>query len=85
MKKTFLLTIVLLISISSIYSQVELVPVSHKVYQFLKRMELKGVIENYNSSNLPLSRKDVAIFLKEIQEKQSNLDSSEKKVFKVSF
>ncbi|MEW5841888.1 MAG: capsule assembly Wzi family protein [Bacteroidota bacterium] len=82
MKKTFFLIIVLLISISSIYSQVELVPISHKVYPFLKRMELKGVIENYNSSNLPFSRKDVAIFLKEIQEKQSNLDSSEKKVFK---
>ncbi|MCL6098259.1 MAG: hypothetical protein M1391_06770, partial [Bacteroidetes bacterium] len=81
MKKKFFL-LLFLFSAVNIFSQQELVPVSHKVYQFLKRMELKGVIENYNSSNLPLSRKDVAIFLREIQEKQSNLDSSEKKVFK---
>lgn len=47
--------------------QVELVPVAHPVYDFLKRAELYGWIEGYNSSSLPLSRKQVSTFLKSIE------------------
>ncbi len=81
MKKKFFLFLLLMLAASNIYSQIELVSVSHKVYPFLKRMELKGIIQNYNSLNLPISRKDVAKFLNEIKEKQYSLDSSEKKIF----
>lgn len=80
MKKTFILVAVLMVLFGNAYSQVELVPVSHKVYQFLQRLELKGVIQNYNSTNLPLSRKDVAAFLHEIEKDRTALDSSEKKI-----
>lgn len=65
--------------VGSTYSQIELVAVSHKVYPFLKRMELKGLIENYNSANLPLSRNDVTIFLSKINNKSSLLSRAEKK------
>ena len=47
------------------FSQTELVPVSNPVYSFLKRMQLKGEID-YNSSSSPLSRNEVAGFLRQI-------------------
>ena len=80
-KKLLLALLLVIILASQAYSQIELVPVSHKVYPFLKRMELKGLIQNYNSANLPLSRKDVATFLNEISDKTSELSSAEKKMY----
>jgi Capsule assembly protein Wzi len=66
-----------LISFSLIHSQQELVPVNNRIYQFLKQMELKGVIEDYNSANLPLSRNAAARFLNEIREKEEGLNPTE--------
>jgi hypothetical protein len=48
----------------NIYSQSELVPSSHPIYDFLKRMQLTGIINDYNSSMIPISRKEVANFIK---------------------
>jgi hypothetical protein len=48
-------------------AQVELVPVSNPVYDFLKRMQLEEIIPDYNSSNIPISRAEVADFLKTIK------------------
>lgn len=79
MKSKIFLVLFLIVTVS-IFSQVELVPVSHKVYPFLQRMELKGLIENYNSGNLPLSRKEVATFLSALSENESSLDRSEKRI-----
>ena len=61
----FLILFVVLVPLSS-YSQSELVPSSHPVYDFLKRMSLEGLISDYNSSVMPLSRKTVAGYLKTI-------------------
>ena len=41
-------------------AQEENVPVANPVYDFLKRMELKGVIEHYYDAVLPFSRREVA-------------------------
>jgi hypothetical protein len=49
------------------FSQSENVPVSHPVYDFLKRMEVKGWIERYHDAVLPLSRREVAGFLSAIR------------------
>lgn len=51
------------------YSQIELVPVKHPVYDFLKRADLNGWIEGYNSAILPLSRNKVGEYLKVISER----------------
>lgn len=53
--------------------QVELVPVSHPVYDFLKRADLGGYISGYNSSSLPLSRITVANFLNDIKSNAGSL------------
>ena len=61
MKKVLIIIIVLLIA-STVYGQVETTPAYDKVYDFLKRMQVKGVID-YNSSILPLSREKIANYL----------------------
>ncbi|MCX7834387.1 MAG: capsule assembly Wzi family protein, partial [Ignavibacteria bacterium] len=53
-------------------AQVELVPIGHPVYDFLKRADLYGWIEGYNSSSLPLSRKQVAEYIQSIQDLKNN-------------
>jgi hypothetical protein len=50
---------------------VELVPVKHPVYDFLKRADLNGWIEGYNSAILPISREAAAGYLKVISERIS--------------
>lgn len=65
MKKYLLIILILITSMT--YGQVETVPADNKVYDYLKRMQVMGVID-YNSSILPLSREKVASYLREISE-----------------
>lgn len=74
------LVLLLLIIKSNATAQVELVPVNHPVYHFLKRMQLERVIENYNSSVLPMSREEVADLIKEISSKSEQLSTVDKKI-----
>jgi len=80
MKKIFLLIIILIVT--NLYSQIELVPVSNPVYDFLKRMSLNDVISDYNSASLPLSRMKVANYLKEINASKSSISSLDKEILK---
>lgn len=74
MKKV--LIIVFILTYISVYAQVETVPANDRVYDFLKRMQINGVID-YNSSILPLSRAKVADYLKEISDRvTSDFDKS---------
>lgn len=59
-------------------AQVELVPVSNPVYDFLKRMQLEGFIPEYNSSNIPVSRAEVADYLKVIKSNSQKLEAIDK-------
>lgn len=59
-------------------AQVETVPAKHPVYAFLKRMEVKGVIERYRDAILPLSRKEVTGFLLDIETASDQLTASER-------
>ncbi|HEY5123338.1 MAG TPA: capsule assembly Wzi family protein [Ignavibacteria bacterium] len=61
--KSAFLFLILFAFLKTADAQLELVPVSHPVYDFLKRMQLKGMVENYNSANIPVSRKEVADYL----------------------
>lgn len=63
-----------------IYSQVELVPVDNPVYDYLKRMQLEGIIPDYNSSNIPISRAEVADYLKVIKAQSLNFALIDKKL-----
>lgn len=71
MKKILLLILFLVIG-EMAFAQVEMVPVGHSVYGFLKRMQLEGFIPEYNSASLPLSRGEVAEYLISIKSKVEN-------------
>lgn len=75
--RKILLALFCLIVFQSAYSQVELVPPSHPVYAFLKRMQLAGIID-YNSANIPVSREKVSGFLQLIKNKYQSIPSIDK-------
>ena len=60
------------------FSQIELVPVSNPVYDFLDRMFTAKVIDNYSSSMAPVSRRETANLLKEISAKRKKLSKTDK-------
>lgn len=60
------------------FSQIETVPATHPVYSFLKRMEVKGVIERYRDAVLPISRREVGEFLLDAQQRSEHLTSTER-------
>jgi hypothetical protein len=58
--------------------QAENVTVGHPVYEFLKRMEVKGEIERYHDALLPLSRKEIAEFLVSLKSRSPEFTTSER-------
>ncbi|MGA2622493.1 MAG: capsule assembly Wzi family protein [Bacteroidota bacterium] len=63
---------------SSAYPQAENVPTVNPVYVFLKRMEVKGIIERYRDAILPLSRRQVAEYLVAVKAKEDLLTQVER-------
>ena len=61
---------------ASAIAQVEMVPPSHPVYEFLKRMQIKEIIPDYNSASIPLSRQKIADYLKVIELRARGNDKS---------
>ena len=60
-------------------SQVEMVPVDHKVYSLLEDLSVKGIID-YNNSNIPLSRGAVGAYLKQLIGKREHLTLTENRI-----
>jgi len=70
-----------------VYSQNEIVPVSHPIYEYLKIMQIKRIIPDYNSGMTPISRREVAAYINRIGESR-NLTRTEKNQledFKIEF
>ena len=63
-----------------ISAQIELVPPSHPVYDFVKRMQMKEVITGYNSAVIPVSREKVAAYLKETDKNSKLISQTDKKI-----
>ncbi|MFZ4591507.1 MAG: hypothetical protein ACOYN6_10950 [Ignavibacteria bacterium] len=87
MKKVLLL-IILFISVCSTNAQVELVPAEHRVYDFLRRMDVSGFLEDYNAAQMPISRRKVGEMLREIQNselrmKNEKTDTIQKSEFRI--
>jgi hypothetical protein len=77
---SFVLSAAFLLTFSSIsYSQADLVPVSSNVYDFLDRMFINKVIDNYSSSMLPLSRREIGRYLGQISARKSKLSAADRK------
>lgn len=61
-----------------IHAQIETVPVANPVYDFLKRMEVRGLIGSYSDAILPLSRTEVANYINQIRSKDNELSGVER-------
>lgn len=86
-KYCFLLLFVLLASNIS-FSQVELVPLSNPLYDYLDRMFTNKVISEYSASMGPVSRREAAKLLLEIDSKRSKISKTDKMLldyYKVEF
>ena len=57
--------------------QAENVPAGHPVYTFLKRMSVKGLIERYSETVIPLGRREVAGFLAATEVRRAELSEAE--------
>ena len=77
MKKLFALLFIVLSC--SAFAQLEDVPVEHKVYDFFTRLNIQHIISGYSAFESPISRKDVAKFLKQAQDNSGKLDESDRK------
>jgi hypothetical protein len=80
--KKFLITTIFIVLADLLFSQVELVPPSHPVYDYLKRMQLLNILDDYNSSVVPISRQQLADYLKIINEKKAKLNSLDKSLLR---
>ncbi len=59
-------------------AQAEHVPVDHPVYQFLNRMHVRGTVEGYSRSSLPLERKQVTGLLRLLDSSATGLSGVER-------
>lgn len=84
MKITFTnFTLILVILFSKLtFGQIENVPLSSPVYDFLKDMRVKGVIKEYNDDDPNMSRFQIADRLKEMSKKEIQLSMTERKILK---
>lgn len=81
-KYLLLITLTVLLPLQSLRSQVEFVSGEDLIYQYLKQMQLKQIIPDFNSANLPISRNEVAAYLKEISFKKQDLTGTEQRIMK---
>ena len=58
-------------------AQAENVPATHPVYGFLKRMEVRGMLDRYDDAILPLSRKEIGEFLSAVDRNREKLTHPE--------
>jgi len=69
---------VLVLHSTPAFPQEENVTVANPVYTFLKRMEVKGLIERYHDAVLPLPRREISAFLAVIHAKTDRLSEAER-------
>ncbi|MEO8512152.1 MAG: capsule assembly Wzi family protein [Ignavibacteria bacterium] len=77
-KFKYLFLFIFIISVKISFSQVELVPLSNPVYNYMDRMFTDKVIDSYSASMGPISRRETANILKEITAKKNKLSKTDK-------
>lgn len=78
--KTKLLLIIMFFGFVELSAQKEYVVYDNYIYRFLERMETLGIIDNYNSFEIPKTRSVVADYIKEIKENMDLLDPIDKNI-----
>lgn len=59
-------------------SQVDNINAEYPVYHFLKKMQVKGVLKYYDDMILPISRKEIAEFIFQLDKNRENLSSADR-------
>ena len=80
MKSRLILVSLLFCSVSlasSLFAQVEHVPVAHPVYDFLMHAEARGIFSNFSSTALPLQRKEITAALEVMRQRDTLLSEAE--------
>ncbi len=62
-----------------LYAQIGYVETENKVYVFLQRMSVAGLLDNYDSFELPKTRTEVAGYLSELKKKSVKLGGADKR------
>ncbi len=62
------------------FAQAEHVEISHPVYQFLNRMQVRGLIPEYSRSMLPLERKEVTGLIRKLATEEAGLSGAEREL-----
>lgn len=75
---SFLTCFVLLFSVA--YSQLEDVPISNSIYDFLTRLESKGLTSTIPLSHVPLQKQEIIQILRYVRDNQDKLSVSEIKI-----
>ena len=78
MRRTLFLLVMLCAGLPRVFSQAENVPAAHPVYDFLKRLEVRGVIAGYDDVVLPLSRGACARLLTAADSNRASLSQAER-------
>jgi hypothetical protein len=85
--KKIIFVFLLLLSFN-VFPQAEYVNVGNRIYDFLERMDNLQLIENYNSFEMPKTRKEIANYLSQIIDTSNQLDEADLRMledFKVEF
>jgi hypothetical protein len=78
MKTIASVVLLLTLASNSVKSQVEDVPATDQVYEFLNRMAVKGILTLYTNAVIPLSRGEVANLVMKIEAQKDQLSVSER-------
>ncbi|HED06851.1 MAG TPA: hypothetical protein ENI57_01900 [Ignavibacteria bacterium] len=71
---------ILFFSAVNLFGQAEYVLANNPVYDFLERMETLHNIQRYNSLEIPKSRNEITVYLREIINNRKKLDNADKKL-----
>ena len=77
MKKYFIVISLFLFCFISAYSQSEKVELNNSVYEFLNRLSVKGIIQNFFNASLPLSRNKITEYIKFLESNVTKLNETE--------
>ena len=76
--KSILLLIISFIVRLELIAQIENIKATHHIYPFLKKMQVKGILQNYDDMIIPFSREEINSFLLQIDSSRNLLSSSDR-------
>lgn len=79
-KKLSKILALLVLGFSVAFAQVENVPTIHPIYQYLKHMQVKGIIKQKSFFKIPFTRGEIQEMLLEISKSQQRLTKPEKRL-----